>query len=45
MTEKTPDRLEISLGNFRASAVGKLAVTGLLLSVVAVLVSKAFGVL
>ena len=45
MTEKSPDRLEVSWGNFRASAVGKLAVSGLLLLVVGVFVSKALGVL
>ena len=42
MTEKIPDRLELNLGNFRASAVGKLAVGGLL---VLVLLLIAYGAL
>ena len=45
MTEKTPDRLELSFGNFRASAVGKFAVGGLVVVAIVALVCKAAGIL
>ncbi len=44
MSDEVPDRLEISVGIFRAAAVGKLAVCGLLALGLTVLACKAFGV-
>lgn len=45
MTGKEPDRLEIKLGKFQASAVGKMAVAGLLMLIGVFLVVRASGVL
>ena len=45
MTEKEPDRLEIRFGGFRASAVGTLAVVGLLALIGSFLIAKASGIL